>query len=60
MKITCAPNGPYLLKNVPKVKRASGEAYPAAQGVALCRCGCSKSKPFCDGTHWSAGFKDGA
>ena len=25
---------------------------------ALCRCGASKNKPFCDGTHWAVEFKD--
>jgi CDGSH-type Zn-finger protein len=56
--IACKPNGPYLLKDGPAVRRTSGETYPAAQGVALCRCGGSKKKPFCDGTHRSNGFSD--
>jgi len=57
-KITCAPNGPYLLGDVPGLRRASGEAWPAAQSIALCRCGGSKNKPFCDGTHGKNGFRD--
>ena len=58
MKITCKPNGPYLLKDVPTVRRISGERWPAAEGVALCRCGGSAKKPFCDGTHRKIGFSD--
>ena len=57
-KIACLPNGPYLLKDLPTVRRTSGEACPAAQGVALCRCGGSNKKPFCDGTHSRNGFRD--
>ena len=63
-RITCAPNGPYLLNDMqasppPKLVRSSGTAYDAARSVALCRCGGSKNKPFCDGTHKSNGFSDG-
>jgi CDGSH-type Zn-finger protein len=47
-KITCAPNGPYLVSDVPNLP----------QGAALCRCGGSKKKPFCDGTHRTNGFSD--
>jgi CDGSH-type Zn-finger protein len=63
-KITCLPNGPYYLLNdveaapVPNLRRASGEACAAVRGVALCRCGGSGNKPFCDGTHGRNGFKD--
>jgi CDGSH-type Zn-finger protein len=57
-KIACLPNGPYLLKNMGNVRRASGQTYAAAQSVALCRCGGSANKPFCDGTHGRNGFND--
>jgi CDGSH-type Zn-finger protein len=63
-KIRCAPNGPYYLMHdmqaaaVPNLRRASGEACATVRGVALCRCGTSKNKPFCDGTHSRIGFSD--
>ena len=57
-KITCAPNGPYLVTEVEALRRASGEVYPGAKSVALCRCGGSSNKPFCDGTHRKNGFID--
>ncbi len=56
-KITCLPNGPYLLENAP-LRRASGATLPTGKGAALCRCGGSNSKPFCDGTHGRNGFRD--
>ncbi len=63
-KIVCLPNGPYYLLNdmtpvpVPNLRRANGEACASVRGVALCRCGGSKNKPFCDGTHGRSGFTD--
>jgi CDGSH-type Zn-finger protein len=63
-KIACLPNGPYHLLNdlepapVPNLRRASGAACATVRGVALCRCGGSKNKPFCDGTHGMIGFSD--
>jgi CDGSH-type Zn-finger protein len=58
-KLTCRPNGPYLLLpvEVPNLRRANGEACANVRGAALCRCGGSQSKPFCDGTHAKNGFK---
>jgi CDGSH-type Zn-finger protein len=62
-KIAFSPNGPYFLMHdttpvaVPNLRRASGEACATVRGVALCRCGASKNKPFCDGTHAAIGFK---
>src|SRR5207245_10664937 len=63
-KMGCSPNGPYYLLNdmevrpVPNLRRASGEPCANVRAVALCRCGGSKNKPFCDGTHSVIGFKD--
>ena len=62
--ITCAGNGPYLLKNDETspielcVSGPDGETVSRVSGVALCRCGDSANKPFCDGTHRKNGFSD--
>jgi len=57
--ISLLPNGPYKLADpVPELRRSSGERLDAGRGAALCRCGGSKNKPFCDGTHRSNGFSD--
>jgi len=62
-RIAVGNNGPYFLMHdmtsvpVPSLRRASGEACATVRGVALCRCGASKNKPFCDGTHGQIGFK---
>ena len=63
-KIACLPNGPYYLLNdltpqaVPNRVDAKGQPCATATGVALCRCGGSRNKPFCDGTHGTIGFTD--
>ena len=36
---------------------AMGEGA-SEEHYTLCRCGASKNKPFCDGSHWHVGFKD--
>ena len=51
-------NGPYLVSGPITVTDADGVAYEleAGENVALCRCGGSSTKPFCDGTHKTNGF----
>lgn len=56
-KIAGLPNGPYSLEGG-ELRRASGKLLSSEKKVALCRCGGSKSKPFCDGTHAKIGFSD--
>jgi CDGSH-type Zn-finger protein len=58
MKIKGAPNGPYLVSGDLALRRPSAKAYPVKGDAALCRCGGSKNKPFCDGTHAKIGFSD--
>jgi CDGSH-type Zn-finger protein len=51
-------DGPHLLKGPVVVVDAEGNRFPAErETIALCRCGGSKSKPFCDGTHSKVGFR---
>jgi CDGSH-type Zn-finger protein len=57
-RITCLPNGPYLLEGGATLRRPSGGALPASDKAWLCRCGGSGNKPFCDGTHRKNGFRD--
>ena len=52
-------NGPLLVEGPITVIDAAGNAFaipPNKPAVALCRCGQSKRKPFCDGTHKECGF----
>ena len=57
-KITALDNGPYLVKGPVLLLDAEGNEYRAERStVALCRCGGSAKKPFCDGTHAKAGFR---
>src|SRR4051794_39027537 len=50
-------NGPYIVKGEVELKDANGNSYPAEKRMALCRCGASTNKPFCDGTHSKIGFQ---
>ena len=55
--ITPYENGPYLLRGDFKIVDQDGrEVAQSRDTVALCRCGKSQSKPFCDGTHKTVGF----
>jgi CDGSH-type Zn-finger protein/truncated hemoglobin YjbI len=51
-------NGPYLVTNAERLTDALGQAIPTRPQMALCRCGASQTKPFCDGTHAEVGFTD--
>jgi CDGSH-type Zn-finger protein len=57
-KITALDNGPYLVKGPVVLLDADGDEFRAERAtVALCRCGGSRTKPFCDGTHSKVGFR---
>jgi CDGSH-type Zn-finger protein len=55
--ITAKRNGPYIVSGPVMLKDAQGNLYPAKDVIALCRCGASTTKPFCDGTHSKVGFQ---
>ena len=57
--ITVRQNGPYKVEGDDvKVVDWNGNEYQIAKRpLALCRCGASTSKPFCDGTHSKIGFQ---
>ncbi|MEM7115622.1 MAG: CDGSH iron-sulfur domain-containing protein [Chloroflexota bacterium] len=56
LKIITAPNGPLLLQGNFEIRDATGEHIFQGRKAALCRCGGSANKPFCDGTHKENGF----
>lgn len=53
-----AENGPMLVRGPLRVEGADGPTSAGVKG-ALCRCGHSSTKPFCDGSHRDAGFTSG-
>jgi len=52
-------SGPIWVRGGVQVIAADGHHYEVRNRVALCRCGASSNKPFCDGSHASIGFDDG-
>lgn len=53
-----AKDGPIYLRGEIEILDAGGNVVLADTRVALCRCGASRNKPYCDNTHKQAGFKD--
>lgn len=70
IRVKVSKNGPYLVSGaIPIFKQTIiadaegtatqwlvGDMHPLRENCALCRCGHSKNKPFCDGTHGKVGF----
>lgn len=57
-KITAMDNGPFLVRGPLVVTDAKGNEFRTERKtLALCRCGASTTKPFCDGTHSEMGFR---
>ena len=55
--ISIRDNGPILIRGGAAVSDGEGKAWEAKDVIALCRCGQSSNKPFCDGTHTTCGFE---
>ena len=57
VSITACPNGPLLVRGGFEILTPSGDIIPSRRKtVALCRCGMSMLKPFCDGSHRAINF----
>jgi CDGSH-type Zn-finger protein len=57
-KIIVSKDGPLDVVGGVDFKDPEGNTTESKEHYTLCRCGGSKNKPFCDGTHWSIAFKD--
>lgn len=57
LQVKVREDGPLLIKGNTLIVSADGRTRWEGQGTALCRCGLSNNKPFCDGSHRSAGWK---
>lgn len=56
-EIKVLKQGPLLIKGVCTLLDADGNEITTNESFALCRCGQSNKKPFCDGTHKTIGFQ---
>jgi CDGSH-type Zn-finger protein/uncharacterized Fe-S cluster protein YjdI len=56
LKITPYPNGPLKTSGAVEILSGTGRTIERTQATAFCRCGGSKNKPFCDGSHRAIGF----
>jgi uncharacterized Fe-S cluster protein YjdI len=57
-EIKAMKNGPLLVEGSCTLKDAKGKVAASRGPFALCRCGGTKNKPFCDGTHIKIEFDD--
>jgi len=57
MKITITKGGPALLNGTCTITHADGSVETKEGNMALCRCGASSNKPYCDGSHKASGFE---
>lgn len=56
--IMIAPDGPYVVSGGVDLVGATWADGASENEYTLCRCGASKNKPFCDGSHWKIKFSD--
>lgn len=57
-KITISKNGPYRITGGIQINTPDHAVGASREHYAICRCGGSKNKPFCDGSHWYNNFTD--
>lgn len=57
VKIQATKHGPLVVSGDVEILDSDGQLMQAGKQVALCRCGHSNNKPFCDGMHRKSGFQ---
>jgi len=57
LSVSLMPDGPLIISGNFTIIAGSGRKAWQGTNAALCRCGASANKPFCDGSHTAAGFK---
>ena len=60
VKISIRDNGPFLVEGSVTLVDAEGNSFAldsSKPAIALCRCGASANRPFCDGSHKTCGFE---
>jgi CDGSH-type Zn-finger protein len=57
-RIDITKDGPLMVNGLKHFRNSRDEPIAVRESMYLCRCGGSKNKPFCDGTHTKIGFKD--
>ena len=56
LEVEASAAGPLLVRGSVRILDADGNVLYEGEKAALCRCGGSANKPFCDGTHKTNGF----
>jgi len=57
LSLTASANGPLLAQGAFVLRAAVGQGQYEGTNAELCRCGASRNKPFCDGTHERIAFR---
>jgi CDGSH-type Zn-finger protein len=58
VRVTPYRDGPLIVRGATRIVDANGaELTPRRDAIAVCRCGKSRLRPFCDGTHKLIGFR---
>jgi len=57
LNVTPTKDGPLMVEGPVEIRTIDGVAVNRVESTALCRCGASKNKPYCDGSHVQIGFK---
>lgn len=55
-RIDVRDDGPLMAEGLDKLDNSKGEDLEVRKKLALCRCGASENKPYCDGSHKRIGF----